>query len=93
MRTHTVIDASTGEVVSVTPLDGPASALDRLAALPTAQAEALVTLALGIVGDAAGLWDALDQMDPGSDARPAIEIVTHHAIEAAIALLEQDPEP
>lgn len=75
------------------PALSPPDPLAILTALPPAQAEALVRLGVGLASDAGALWDALEQIAPTNTARPSIDIITHHAVEAGLALTEPgEPE-
>lgn len=66
----------------------PPTAIDILAAFPPQQATAMATLAVGIASDAGTLWNLLLDMAPANTARPILDVITHHALEAGLALQE-----
>lgn len=50
---------------------------------------AILSLAGNMVNKAGELWDALNNISLSNDARPAIEIVTDAALQAALPLVEE----
>lgn len=91
--THTVFhDDGTETVTQLTDLpiveEPPETAADKLAKLAPAQAEAVVTLGLGLVMQAGPMWDAMNKMSPTNTARPVLDVIVTVALEAGLQLLE-----
>lgn len=53
------------------------------------QADAVITLAIGLVMKAGPLWDALVDMPNDEPSRPSLEIVTDAVLTAGLCLLEE----
>ena len=68
----------------------PETAADKLAKLDPAQAEAVVTLGLGLIDKAGDLYSALAKMSASNTARPAIDLITDAVLTAALPLLAED---
>lgn len=80
-------DAATGEVTVTfeeAPDAPPPSALDVIAQLDPATAAAAVAAGAGLVAKAGDLWDALLACSHTNTARPAIEVITDIALNAAL---------
>ena len=95
--THTVFhDDGTETVTQLTDLPiievPPETAADKLAKLAPEQAEAVVTLGLGLALEAGGLWDDMKKMSASNTARPALDRITRIALEAGLQLLEAEKE-
>ena len=91
--THTVYhDDGTETVTQLTDLPiievPPETAADKLAKLAPEQAEAVVTLGLGLVIQAGPMWDAMNKMSPTNTARPVLDVIVTVALEAGLQLLE-----
>ena len=91
--THTVFhDDGTETVTQLTDLpiieEPPETAADKLAKLAPEQAEAVVTLGLGLVMQAGPMWDALNKMSPTNTARPVLDVIVTVALDAGLQLLE-----
>ena len=91
--THTVFhDDGTETVTQLTDLPiieiPPETAADKLAKLAPEQAEAVVTLGLGLVMQAGPMWDAMNKMSPTNTARPVLDVIVTVALEAGLQLLE-----
>ncbi len=70
----------------------PETAADKLAKLDPAQAEAVVTLGLGLVMQAGPMWDAMNKMSPTNTARPVLDVIVTVALDAGLQLLEAEKE-
>ncbi len=95
--THTVFhDDGTETVTQLTDLPiievPPETAADKLAKLAPEQAEAVVTLGLGLVMQAGPMWDAMNKMSPTNTARPVLDVIVTVALEAGLQLLEAEKE-
>ena len=95
--THTVFhDDGTETVTQLTDLPiievPPETAADKLTKLAPEQAEAVVTLGLGLALEAGGLWDDMKKMSASNTARPALDRITRIALEAGLQLLEAEKE-
>ena len=66
----------------------PETAADKLAKLDPAQAEAVVTLGLGLVMQAGPMWDAMNKMSPTNTARPVLDVIVTVALDAGLQLLK-----
>ena len=66
----------------------PETASDKLAKLAPEQAEAVVTLGLGLVMQAGPMWDAMTKMSPTNTARPVLDVIVTVALDAGLQLLE-----
>ena len=91
--THTVFhDDGTETVTQLTDLPiievPPETAADKLAKLAPEQAEAVVTLGLGLVMQAGPMWDAMTKMSASNTARPVLDVIVTVALEAGLQLLE-----
>jgi len=91
--THTIFhDDGTETVTQLTDLPiievPPETAADKLAKLAPEQAEAVVTLGLGLVMQAGPMWDAMNKMSPTNTARPVLDVIVTVALEAGLQLLE-----
>lgn len=74
------------EIEEIVPDPGP---LEVLQQKDPKQLEAILTLAGIMVEKADDLWNALSAISYENDARPAIEIVTDAALQAALPLVEE----
>ena len=85
-------DDGTETVTQLTDLpiieEPPETAADKLAKLDPAQAEAVVTLGLGLVMQAGPMWDALSKMSATNTARPVLDVIVTVALDAGLQLLE-----
>ena len=86
-----------GKVTSVEQLTGlpipePVieTAIDKLSQLPPEQAEAVMSLGLGLIDKAGDLYSALTKMSASNTARPAIDLITDAVLTAALPLLAED---
>ena len=70
----------------------PETAADKLTKLAPEQAEAVVTLGLGLVMQAGPMWDAMNKMSPTNTARPVLDVIVTVALEAGLQLLEAEKE-
>ena len=91
--THTVFhDDGTETATQLTDLPiievPPETAADKLAKLDPAQAEAVVTLGLGLVMQAGPMWDAMNKMSPTNTARPVLDVIVTVALDAGLQLLK-----
>ena len=91
--THTVFhDDGTETVTQLTDLPiievPPETAADKLTKLAPEQAEAVVSLGLGLVMQAGPMWDAMNKMSPTNTARPVLDVIVTVALEAGLQLLE-----
>jgi len=60
---------------------------EQFAALAPGQAEAVLTVALGLVSQAGELWDALTAIPSDDPSKPSLDIITSVALEAALPLV------
>ena len=95
--THTVFhDDGTETVTALTDLpifeEPPETAADKLTKLAPEQAEAVVTLGLGLVMQAGPMWDAMTKMSASNTARPVLDVIVTVALDAGLQLLEAERE-
>ena len=69
-------------IVDVTP-----SATELFSQLPALQAEAVLTLAIGLVMGAGDLWDASSLVPESNPTKQFVDIITTVALEAALPLI------
>lgn len=91
--THAVFhDDGTETVTALTDLPiievPPETAADKLTKLAPEQAEAVVSLGLGLVMQAGPMWDAMNKMSPTNTARPVLDVIVTVALDAGLQLLE-----
>ena len=91
--THTVFhDDGTETATQLTDLpiveEPPETAADKLAKLAPEQAEAVVSLGLGLVMQAGPMWDAMNKMSPTNTARPVLDVIVTVALDAGLQLLK-----
>jgi len=73
-------------------IDEAAAAMPWIEGLTPTQAEAVVSLGLGLVMQAGPMWDALGKMSPTNTARPVLDVIVTVALEAGLQLLEAEKE-
>lgn len=88
-RIETVHPDGTVEVDHVTVADPPPpTAGEILAALPPAEAAAIVDLSSQLLTQAGPLWEACSQIALTNTARPALELLSATVLVAALPLLD-----
>ncbi len=74
----------------IVPSDEPLSNAERFAQLPADQAEAILTLSVGLLMEAGPVWDATTAMSDDTPGKAALLPIAGALLDAALPLL--DPE-